>query len=151
MSRDRDPQRNWIVHRDEIDVALLALDALNRRAKHPGVDVVEWSDRMEQVYALKNRFLESLVAARRATVARFRVRRLSEEPQVWYLVTSGDYSFHVPWEDAGPEVRMAAVEVPPHEPFQEPRAIPETGLTVEEQVAAVERAIEWLRARGPSG
>ena len=60
----------------------------------------------------------------------------------------GDYSFNLPDEAAGSAVRAAAVEIEPHDPYQEVREVPETGLTIEEQLAAVERAIDRLRTRG---
>ncbi len=131
-----------------LDLTLRSMHALNRRAKHPGVDSVEWSERMERIYSLKDRFLEALVAAGRAAVARFRIERPGEPPQVWYLVTSGGYSFHVPGEDAGPAVRAAAVEAPPHDPYQGAREIPDTGLDEDQEIAVVAFTTERLGARG---
>lgn len=159
-------------HVDEVDVGLRALEALNVRVKHfrgaeMVLDLIEGlpdGDRFpqlkdaalsavaetERIYALKDAFLDALVAAGRATAARFRVEPPAEEAQDWYLVTAKDYSFHVPGDVAGPAVRAAAVEVEPHDPYQEAREVPETGLTLEEELAALERAVECLRARGAS-
>lgn len=155
---------------DLVDLALRAMHALNIRVKHQrGAEMVLGmieelpdGDRFPQVrdaalsvamqtdriYALKDAFLDALVAVGRATVARFRVERPGEEEKVWYLVTSGDYSFHVPDEAAGPSIRAAAAETPPHDPYQETREAPDTGLTLEEELAAVEGAIVRLRERG---
>ncbi len=179
---------------DEVEIGVRAMQALNRRVKHQrGAELVlelldglpPEDDRFsrvkdaavgavaetDRIYALKDRFLDALVAAGRASVGRFtvsrpmydfesgfqeneyldetfrnRVLKVGTETQTWYLVTAGDYSFHVPGESAGPATRAAAVEIPPHDPYQEAREVPETGLTLEEELAAVERAIEDLRA-----
>lgn len=125
-----------------------------------------------EIYALKDDLLEALTLAGRATVGTFtssaatkevscgtcnrtwfggtwchRCAKNSGEPvikaQTWYVIDCGDgYRFHQYKVSAA--VAAKAVPIPPHDPTQPQREIPDVGLTIEAQKACVELAVERL-------
>jgi hypothetical protein len=172
----------WLDDNALVEKAIEAMHALNRRAK-------EIRDRknvyrratfaralahdMEDIYALKDRLLEALVLAARATVGRFEVQVVSNErvcsgcghswfggprcyacdedsgvalesTRTWYIIDCGNgYRFHQPQASAA--VAAKAAQVRPHDPTQPQREIPKIGLTIQAQRRCVEMATSRLR------
>lgn len=132
---------------DPADVALLALHAENRRAKHlPPYQ-------RDPIYRAKEQLLRSLVTE--ARVYSFEVSRprpsdpggtQPNERQTWHVLAFRDdrYRFHIPPSTPlGRELSEGPAEsTPAHDPTQEPREIPNTGMSVLEHMAVIDYVAE---------
>ena len=171
---------------DLVAKALEALHALNRRAKEirdrqrqyrRASFAAALGEQIEDIYAVKTRYLNALVQAQRATVETFTERidrvggwycpacdrewggwdsacyrcgclgdpQASEGDDTWYIVQAGGFRFHQPGDTATQAMRKAAKPITPHDPTQPQREIPNVGLTIEAQFAAVRLATRRLK------
>ena len=69
----------------------------------------------------------------------------SEGDDTWYIVQAGGFRFHQPGDTATQAMRKAAKPITPHDPTQPQREIPDVGLTIEAQFAAVRMATRRLK------
>jgi len=152
-----------------LDVALRALHAENRRAKHRHAD-------RERIYTAKDRLLSALVRGGRAQVAWFRVEHMARVScctgtpfpsgeacyacgqvvtgelvaETWFLVSLGDgrFRFHVPPRSEASVVcaARAATRADDHDPTQEAREVPDTGMTADEHMAVLAYVSDLLEA-----
>jgi hypothetical protein len=129
---------------------------------------------IDRIYEHKNAFLDAAVRAGRATVGVYSIvqdngmtcnqcgstwfggdwcRRCKDRsgtpqrgPTPWYLVQIGEQGWHQPDNKATPAMRIVAKPIEPHDPHQPQREIPDVGLRMDGQFAAVRLATERLLA-----
>lgn len=154
-----------LAHLDQeqlIEKALQALHALNRRAKSKRDQRNEYrrsrfakalDHQIDEIYALKDRFLDALLLSGRGKVFTFEVEgyevycqvcdrswygddwcyRCETEgervPEDWYLVEAGSYRFHQP--DVSEEAAALATQIATHDPQQPAREIPSVTIEVQ--------------------
>ena len=163
------------------DQAVEAMRALNIRAKkvrdqrNQYIRSSKYSylyeKQLENIYSLKNKFLELLLRANKAELKFFdvveeeylftcncwrgsryeeycqecgRQKQLVEETVRWYLVVYKNYSFHQPemiWDLA-----EKAEKILEHDPYQEAKPIPQIGLTIAAQTKCIEMAMSKLHS-----
>lgn len=151
-----------LTHDQLIGKALEALHALNRRAKTKRDDRNRYRRasfaktldyQIDEIYALKDQFLEALVLGGRAKLYTFVVHshslevvcgcgrnwygsddcyRCGDEGQPtsvekrWFVVEALDYRFHQP--SMSPAAAAAATPIPPHDPEQRAREVPDVTI-----------------------
>ena len=160
---------------EHLRLALECLHAANRAAKHAA-----HAHERFRIYGAKDALLAAMIRSNRAAVATFEIEQASRrqicvecghewvgdsycyscddhtgeagrERRRWYLVDCGSgYRFHQPNLD--PALAARAVPIEPHDPTQEPRAVPSVRLgagrtlDLEMQVKVVLSAAERLAA-----
>lgn len=149
-----------------VDKPLEAMHALNRRAKTKRDQRNQYrratfgkarEHQVDDIYALKDKFLDVLVLRGRAQIYTFTIRSQSPETlcpscgrswwgggdcfccgdsgvpllieHEWFLVESGGYRFHQP--SVSPEAACLATPMEAHNPEQPAREIPVVEVTVE--------------------
>jgi hypothetical protein len=154
-----------------------AIEKRDRRNRYKNLDFADAIEaEIEAIHDYKTRFLDALVGAGLAHVETFTVERRSSrvsciqchrewvgdtlcfkcgddtgernvETETWYVVTCGLYRFHQPEEEATKCMVASARTVPPHDPSQPQREIPQVGLTVKAQFICIDLMMKRLRER----
>lgn len=130
--------------------SLECMHSLNRRAKEKRdrynyYKIATFSNAIQEeindIYSLKTEYLDTLVSENLATVERF-----DYDDTIWYIVSCLGYTFHQPLYTKEPMPFIIADALPgkAHNPTQQQKEIPETGLTIEAQHRCVEMMIERI-------